>query len=108
MGLYDSVIVDVTCPCCGDVATREVQFKLRDPSQKIFKVGHVIDPQYRWIVGLASCDACKVEGYVCKTCNRAEHSNSKSFRVKVFLDDEGCVTGEVEAQREKEFSLAQL
>lgn len=58
MGMYDSLMIDVKCPKCGETSCMEFQTKETDGLMKMFKIGDDITKD------LWSSDTSKVDGLV--------------------------------------------
>ena len=58
MGMFDSAYIECTCPTCNKVQERECQTKDADCVLSTWKVGDVVNPNFKYINCIASCDDC--------------------------------------------------
>jgi hypothetical protein len=84
MGLYDSILAELTCPHCGNTGEMEVQTKI-DPSMETYHIGDRVD--WQGIVTIifeddAECDACTAR------INRAEKAIEARLRKQFAVPDE--------------------
>ncbi len=82
MGLFDTILIQVTCPKCG-TKDKDVQTKALDSSMQTFSVGDAL-PQERawikegWIMGTGYCENCQA-----------------TYDVRVFISN-GTISGQWE------------
>lgn len=96
MGMFDSVMVPLKCPNCGDEGEKELQTKDLACEMDVYHVGdYVGTDQYRWLDCAAGCRS--------KTCLAWEQTKWKGLSngfgygwdVMVKVNESGHITGEV-------------
>ena len=66
--MYNSLLIELKCPVCASVATRDVQFKYgnlrryeyREGDELVWGTPQVGDPRFRevLVLGITDCDSC--------------------------------------------------
>lgn len=98
MGLFDSAVLPVACPRCGEVRERELQTKdTDDPCLRVFKRGEEVPDatHLKWLRCIGECTPCP-------NGDAPPFPTHTIFYVAVLLDDAGCITGETRPLTEDE------
>lgn len=77
MGMYDSIVINIKCPSCGNEYKREAQTKQLDCDLEVWRKGDFVTTKYNDLDCLTDCRCDKI------------------FNVNIKLK-KGVVTGEYE------------
>ncbi len=64
MGMFDSVIINIKCPACGDQSEKDAQTKELDCVLEEWRQGDFVTDKYNELDCLADCDKCGEYFYV--------------------------------------------
>lgn len=92
--MFDSVIIEIKCPYCGEVSETEAQTRQLDCDLEVWKVGDFVTDKLNYLICIADCIQPKCKEYVTKK-NGYWGGFGRKFNVKIVLKD-GKVTGEYE------------
>lgn len=99
MGMYDSFMLKVKCPKCGDERERECQSKALERSLAVWKKGDAIGHHEMKIIeaeigAITHCDECGIDEDVdCFHCgSKMIEKDSTSIQLSVVVKD-GKVAG---------------
>jgi hypothetical protein len=94
MGMFDSVIMDMKCPYCGEVSEIEVQTKQLECNMEVWRVGDYVTDDLNFLTCYGDCTQPECKEYSIK--KRGYWSGwGRMFDVKIMLDG-GRISGEYE------------
>lgn len=94
MGLFDSIILEIKCPHCGEVSEIDVQTKELNRDLDIYRKGDFVTDKFDYLICTAFCEMPKCVEHGIKIYGEYSWAG-RLFDVKIFLE-KGIVTGEYE------------